>query len=76
MAQYHYKEFIPATGQTRSYMYNCEVLKKVGRYSFRIRIIGAIYKGRANAIVCVRRNNVRGYVDPDVVYDNQRQYKD
>ncbi len=58
---YHYKEYIPATGETHSYLYHCEVLEPVGRYYYRIRILGAMYKGRPNAIVCVRRHNVSGY---------------
>lgn len=56
--KYHYKEFIPATGETREYLYNCVVLGPVGRLSYRIQIIGAYYKGRPNPTINVRRKNV------------------
>ncbi len=78
-AKYNYKEFVPATGKTRSYMYNCEVLGSVGRFSYRIKIIGAYYKGKPNAITTVRKINVI-LDDPEPIknkdYNIKLPYKD
>lgn len=66
MAKYLFEKENKATGVLDSYLYECTIEKKAGTCSFKIKIVGAYYKGKPEPFVTVRRRKVRLITDEEI----------